>query len=300
MDTQALKTVILVSELGNFASAARVLDVDPSSVSRTVAAIEAELGVRLFQRSTRRLAVTEAGERYIRRIAPLVEELEHARDEAVTTSGAVQGNLRLTASVAFMQECIVPHVGEFLVDYPDISLELLPSDTNLDLFGDNIDLAIRLAAAPEGDVISTRLCNTRYKVIAAPAYVEREGRPAHPSELSARECARFALPGFRDQWLFRSGSDPVFEVPVSGRLVTTGALALRQAALNGIGPALLPDWLTAEPLRKGHLIDLFPDYACTATSFDTGAWALYPSRSFLPRKVRVMIDFLRQRLNAAD
>ncbi|HHL21059.1 MAG TPA: LysR family transcriptional regulator [Aliiroseovarius sp.] len=297
MNLDDLKTLRLVARQGSFAAAARVLNVDPSSVSRTIAGLERTLGLRLFQRSTRRLGLTEEGEIYLRRIAPLIDELDHAREAAAGVSQAPSGTLRLTASVAFAQECIVPHLGDFHAFYPQIAVELLPTDANLDLTAGGIDLAVRLASVPSGDLISTRLRATRYRVCAAPDYLARHGPITRPEDLSDHACLRFALPEFRSRWRFRQGDGEPIEVSVDGWLVIANALSLRRAALDGLGPVLLADWLVARELAAERLVDLFPDWECTATDFETGAWALYPSRSYLPRKVRVMIDFLRARLN---
>jgi DNA-binding transcriptional LysR family regulator len=299
MDLAMLRTLALVAQHGSFAAAARVLDLDPSSVSRIVANAEASLGLRIFQRTTRRLRITEEGEIYLRRAVPLIEELEHAREEAGRARSEPSGTLRLTASVAFAHECIVPHLGDFHGRYPEISLELLPTDATLDILANGIDLAIRLAPAPEGDLVSTRLIRTRYRVCAAPGYLAQHGPLSGPRDLSGLNCLRFALPEFRSRWLFRRAGEEPFEVAVSGRTVIANALSLRQAARDGLGPALLADWLIGGDLARGDLVDLFPEYDCTATEFDTAAWALYPSRSFLPRKVRVAIDFLREKLRQA-
>ncbi len=167
MELDALKMIALVARQGSFASAARVLDLDPSSVSRSVANTEAALGLRIFQRSTRALSLTEEGEVYLRRIEPLLDELEHARETARQSSVAPSGTLRLTASVAFAHECLVPLLGDFRRRYPEISIELIPTDATLDIAANSIDLAIRLAPAPKGDLISTRLMTTRYLVCAS-------------------------------------------------------------------------------------------------------------------------------------
>lgn len=286
--------VALVAQQGSFAAAARLLDLDPSSVSRRVANTEAALGLRIFQRSTRTLSVTDEGESYLRRIVPLLDEFEHARELARRSRVEPTGTLRLTASVAFAHECLVPLLGDFNRRYPEVSLELLPTDANLDISASAIDLAVRLAPAPTGDLISTHLATTRYLVCASPAYIDAHGPIEEPKDLSGRDCLRFALPEFRTRWRFRDEAGQVSEVPVSGRMVIANALSLRRAAQDGLGPALLADWLVSEDVREGSLVDLFPDYDCTATEFDTAAWLLYPSRSFLPQKVRVMIDFLRE------
>ena len=296
MDTDLLKTVALVAQQGSFAAAARVLNVDPSSVSRAVASAEAALGLRLFQRTTRSLTVTEEGEYYIRRVTPLLEELDAARETAGASQRTPSGTLKMTASVAFSHECIVPHLGVFQAQYPEISLELLPTDATLDIAANGIDLAIRLGSAPRGDLISTRLAQTRYVVCASPGYLASHAPIVVPEDLSAHDCLRFALPEFRTRWRFRRSDAAPFEVPVNGSIIIANALSLRRASLEGMGPVLLADWLVGTDIAKGRLVDLFPDHDCTATEFDTGAWALYPSRSYLPHKVRAMIDFLRERL----
>ncbi|MCT8160363.1 LysR family transcriptional regulator [Pseudoruegeria sp. SHC-113] len=296
MDIATLKTLALVAQHGSFAAVARVLNLDPSSVSRAVGTAEATLGLRLFQRTTRALALTEEGAVYLSRIAPLLEEFDHAREAAAQATRKPSGTLRMTASVAFAHECVVPHLGAFRARYPEVSVELLPTDTNLDLIAGGIDLAIRLAAAPSGDLISTRLLRTRYLVCAAPSYLAQHGPIAHPEDLAHHPCLRLALPEYRNRWRFRAADGRSFEVPVSGYFVIANGLSLRQAAVDGLGPVLLADWLVARDLAAGRLVSLFPDLDCTATSFDTGAWALYPSRAFLPLKVRVMIDFLRDAL----
>jgi DNA-binding transcriptional LysR family regulator len=294
MDIESLRIVALVERQGSFASAARVLNVDPSSVSRHVAVVEAALGLRLFQRTTRSLRLTEEGAVFLGRIPALIEEFDRARDEAAAIRRGPRGTLRMTASVAFADVRIVPHLGAFRDRYPGLAVELLPTDANLDLAAAGIDLAVRLAPAPKGDLVSTRLMVTRYLVCASPDWIARHPPLAEPGELAGHDCLRFSLPEFRTRWLFRRGAEEPFEVPIGGSILIGSALSLRQAAVAGLGPVLLADWLVAEDIRAGRLVRLFPDHDATATSFDTAAWLLYPSRSFLPRKVRVMIDFLRE------
>lgn len=298
MEIASLKTVLLVQAHGSIAGAARALNLDPSSVSRTVAAAEADLGVRLFQRTTRRLTVTEEGQIFLTRLAPLMEEIEAAREDARGLRGKPTGLLRMTTSVAFAHHAILPLVPKFQELYPDITIDLQSSDANLDLVENSIDLAIRLAPAPKGDLVSTRLMKTRYQVVASPDYLD--GRPAitEPTQLSQLNCIRFALPGLQDSWTFQDETKPPFEVPVDGNLLSSNALTIRRAVGMGLGIAMLPDWLIRDDLREGRLISLFPDHRSTATVFDTAAWALYPNRTYLPQKVRVMIDFLRSNMRS--
>lgn len=296
MDADTLKTLLLIARQGSLAGAARVLDTDPSALSRLLAGAEDRLGFRLFHRSTRRLSVTEAGQDYLARIEPLVEALEAARDEAAGADRTPRGHVRLTTSTAFGQVCVLPHLPALRRACPEITLELLLDDAPRDLVADRIDLALRLAPAPRGDLISTRLMRTRYHVCAAPGYLAQHGTPEHPTGLSRHDCLRMALPEYRTRWLFRDTRGATEEVPIDGTLILSGALALREAALLGLGPALLADWLAAEGLASGALVDLFPDHQVTATGFDTGVWALYPDRAHLPARTRAVLDFLRRNL----
>ena len=295
MDTQALRTLQLVAHHRSFAGAARVLDVDPSSVSRVVASVEAQLGLRLFQRSTRQLSVTEAGALYLARVGPLLDDLDLARDAAAQVGARPSGRVRLTASVAFGQEVIVPHLADLRDTLPEIELDMLFTDQMVDLLAAQVDIAIRLAPAPKDDLISTRLMSTRYRVVVAPSYVATHGHPRRPQDLETRDCLRMSLPDYRTEWRFRDAQGDG-AVPVSGPFVMSNVLALRAAARSGLGPALLADWMTDGDIARGALVDLFPNHAVTATSFDTAAWLLYPSRAYLPAKVRAVIDFLRARI----
>lgn len=296
MNSFNLKILADVARYGSFASAARAHGLDPSSVSRIVAIVESELGIRLFQRSTRQLSLTEAGTVYLQRIEAILDELERAREDALSLRRKPQGTLRLTASVAFGQRCLVPLLSAFRTAYPDFKLELLFTDDNLDLIGERIDLAIRLGPGARGDLISTKLRDTHYHVCASPAYIAAARPIAEPGDISHHACVLSTLHEFRSPWLFRNETGQVEEVPVMGDILISTPLALREAAIAGLGPALLADWLIDKDVDEGRLVDLFPNYRVAATSFDSAAWLLYPSRAFLPNKVRVMIDFLRQRL----
>lgn len=295
MDIEALRVFADVAHSGSFSAVARARGVEPSSVSRAIATIEAELGERLFQRTTRKLTLTEAGTLYLARIEPLVAQFDEAAGEARAMGRGPVGTLRLSVSVAFGVARIVPLLGDFKARFPALTIELLMSDAQVDLVRDGVDLAIRLAPGVDANVVVTRLADTRYHVVASPAWLAAHPL-AGPESLSDQSVLRFTLPGYRDRWLFRDPAGDIMSVPVGGTLLMSNALGLRDAAIAGLGPALLADWMIERDLAEGLLIDCFPNWRATATDFDTSAWAIYPSRSFLPNKVRVTIDFLREAL----
>lgn len=294
MNIDHLTLLLDVTRRGSFASAAKEQALDPSSVSRVIAKLEEELGFRIFQRSTRRLSLTEAGQVFVKRVEAIVEEFSRARSEALDATDMVGGTLRLTASVAFGQICILPLLPAFRARYPALKLDLLFTDANLDLVAERIDLAVRLAPALHGDLIAVKLADMGYSVVATPDYVERNGKPGAPQDLARHSCVLLDLDGLRATWRFRDGRTKDSVVDVSGEVTVSNPLALLGAARAGLGPALLADWMMVDLLKRGELVDLFPAHAVTASTFDTAAWIVYPSRVFLPRKVRVMIDFLKE------
>jgi DNA-binding transcriptional LysR family regulator len=296
MDTTDLETLMVVLRLGSFAAAARELHVDPSSISRVVAALESELGTRLLQRSTRRLALTEAGAVLAQRLGPLLEELQQARQAAIDSTGEARGTLRISVSNTFGLRRIVPLLPAFCRVHPALEIELVLTDAIVDLVAERIDVAVRSGVLHDSTLVAQPLLQTRYRVVASPAWLRERGRPPRkPQELEHCACLSFSLPGFRDRWLFsRTDDGPKIEVRVKPRILMTNGLALRECTLAGLGAALLPDWLIEDDLAAGLLVDLFPRQHASFVDAPTGIWLVYPSRSYVPAKVRAFIDFVRQ------
>jgi DNA-binding transcriptional LysR family regulator len=297
METDQLRLFVEVARRCNFALVARDRAIDPSSVSRLIAGLETDLGVRLFQRTTRRVVLTEAGHRYLSRVEPLLNDLDHARDEVLAVSGELVGTLRLTTSIAFGRQRLVPLLPAFRTQFPRLRLELLLTDAILDLVDERVDLAVRLGPSFDTSLVGIKLCDTRYLVCASPDYLKRVAPLRQPHDVASHRCLLGAQPEFRTRWLFRNPRGAVSEVAVDGDLVVSNPLALRDCALAGMGPCLLASWLVEDDLAAGQLIDLFPKYRVTATDFQTAAWLLYPSRTYLPNKVRATIDFLKRHWN---
>ena len=296
MDLQHLRTFAAVVDEGSFAGAARVLDVAPSMVTRAVAALEATLGARLLQRTTRKVALTDAGAAYLERVRPLIGELDHAADELRSATGAVRGTVRVTASVAYGQAVLVPLLPALHTAHPSLEVDLMLGDAVVDLVSQRIDVALRLGPAVDSSLVGMRLRPVRFRVVASPGYLVSHGRPRKPADLAACDCLRFALPGFRTRWTFRDRAGRTEDVAVRGWLVMSTALALHRAALDGLGPALLGDWLVDDDVEAGRLVDLFPAHEATATNFDSAVWLLYASREHVPRRVRAFVDFVKARL----
>jgi DNA-binding transcriptional LysR family regulator len=301
MDLTLLSTFADVVRRGSFAAVARDRDTDASSISRAVAALEGSLGVRLFQRTTRRLALTEAGSAYYERVVPLLEGLAAANAEVTDLGDQPLGTVRVTASVAFGQRVVVPMLPEFLARHPGLGVDLVLSDTVLDVVGQRIDLAIRLGTLPDSDLVATKLASVTYRVVASSAYLSERGCPTVPAELAGHDCLRFGLAGFRDRWRFRQGrgeAASAFDIPVSGRVVISNGLALQSCALAGLGVALLPCWLVDDAVRAGQLVDMFPGWEVSGTDFANAVWLVFPTRAYVPRKTRAFVDALQAWMHA--
>lgn len=297
METEALKTFVEVVRTGSFAAVARRLDVDPSSVSRVIAVLEAQIGFRLFQRTTRHLAPTEAGALYFERILPLLEGMEQANTEARDVLGEPRGRLRVTASVAFGTVVLVPILPRLRAAYPGLGIDLILTDAVIDIIAEKVDIAIRLGQLSDNRLVSAKLMPTRYRAVASPSYLKRASQLRRPSDLSSHDCLVFPLPGYRSHWKFRDKRAQVSEVPIKGTVSISNSLALRRAALDGLGPALLANWLVDPDIHRKALVELFPRCEASAQDFDTAAWIVYPSRAYVPRKVRVFIDFLKAEIS---
>jgi len=292
MDLESVRLFIDVVKQGSFAAVARQRDLDPSSVSRAISGLESELGFRLFQRTTRKLAPTEAGNEYYGRVQDLVGQFDRAGEEALDLVSQPTGTLRVTACTSFGQRVLAPLLPKIRTRYPELRIDLVLDDQQVDIVNEQIDVAIRFGNRPEGDFITHHLVPRRFHVCASPSYITENGTPTHPRDLERLDCLLFPMPGYRSAWKFRNSAVESFSVPVAGHLMISHGLTMTACATAGLGPALLPDWLCLDEIEAGSLVDLFPEFECTATSFGTAAWLVYPSRNYMPLKLRVFNDFL--------
>lgn len=299
MEMDALKLFVEVMRQGSFAEVARARGAAPSSVSRAIAGLEHELGIRLFQRSTRKLEPTEAGAVYFERVASIVSELDAARQVAADVTEEPTGVLRVTAPAVFSQLYIVPLLPTLSTRYPALSVELLLTDAYLDLIEERIDVAIRLGSLQDSSYVATRLRTNRFRICASPAYLERRGTPSSPRALMDHNCLLFPRRGYNLNWLFKDADGNIANVPITGNCLVTSSEAIRQCALAGMGLALLPEWLVDEDIRSGLLVNLFAEYAVTATDYDSAVWLLYPSREYMPLKTRIFMDHLLESLRSS-
>ncbi len=297
MDLYQIQIFLDVVELRSFAAVARKREIDPSSVSRLIAGLEDELGTRLFQRTTRSLNLTDEGQRFAPRMFSLVEEWCLASEELKGGRVEPEGRLRLTCSVAYGYQRIIPLLPKFQAMYPKVELDIIMTDANIDLIAEGVDLAIRLAPNLDSSLVGRRLHATRYFVVASPEYLDACVPINSPTELEHQECLRYAIPNLKPIWIFRHEENEQ-KVAVKGRLAMSNPLAIRESARRGMGVALLANWLVVDDIVSGRLVRLLKDYEATTTTFDTAAWVLYPSRRYVPEKVRCLISFLKDQFNS--
>lgn len=297
MELRSLEILIDVMRHGNFTAAAKGRKLDPATVSRIIASIEVELGMRLFQRTTRRLRPTEAGLAYFERIEPLVEDLRRANSVAEDLTARPRGRLKVASAVSFAEVNLVPLLPEFSARHPELDLDLVLTDSDLDLVAEHIDAAIVIGPLRDKSSVAHRLCDYTPVVCASPDYIRKHGRPTTPDELAHHPCLSLALRGFAaGQWKFTCrNTDRIKRVRIREHLRTSNAMALKLCALRGMGIALQARWMIGCELRDGRLIDLFPDFKVTSALGEVAAWLVHPSRDYVPKKVRVFVDFLKER-----
>ncbi len=279
-----------VVEGRSFSAAARKLGLTRSAVSRQVAGLEDRLGVRLLNRTTRQLSVAEAGAVYFEHCVRILAEAAAAERAVMDLDEAPRGLLRVNAPMSFGLGHLGPAVAEFLTRHPAIKVALTLDDRVVDLVGEGYDVAVRIAELPPSTLIARRLAVNRRVLCAAPAYLERAGRPQHPAELASHACLSYAYLATGNDWRFRGPDGPV-SVRVDAALSANNGDVLRQFALRGLGILLSPTFIVSEDLRRGALVPLLEDW----TDADTGIYAIYPHSRHLSPKVRAFVDFLAAR-----
>ncbi|HHJ35797.1 MAG TPA: LysR family transcriptional regulator [Gammaproteobacteria bacterium] len=291
MDTATLHLFIDVMRTRSFTAIAKARGIAASSVSRSISGLEAEVGVRLFHRTTRQVVPTEAGLLYFERIHTVLEELEQARQIATDTSQQPKGTLKITAPVVFGEHHIIPLLAEFSRQYPDLSLEFILNDRYNDLIEERIDIAIRVGTLDDSSYIAKRLATMSFYITASPEYLEKHGTPAEPEQINNHNCLLFPRSGYNSNWLFKKQKNTQ-EISISGKYLITQSSAIKQCTLSGMGLSLLPDWLIQPEIDKGQLVKLFDEFQVTATDYKGAVWMLYPSREYVPAKVKLFSDFL--------
>lgn len=287
---EEIEAYAAVAESGSFAAAAKRLGRDASVLSRRVTALETRLGVQLLARTTRRMAFTEAGSAYLRRVQALLGELAVADAEAADQASAPRGVLRLALPSAFGRMWVAPLLPGFLAAHPAIRVEVQHSDRYVDLVGDGMDAAVRVGALRDSGLITRRLAPFRRLLCASPAYLSARGTPNAPEALAGHACLSFTGHRFGPDWPLRRGSKQV-TVRTNGPLVSDDGEALAAAAVGGAGIMLAADWLIGRELADGRLVEVLPGWSEDGTG---AVHAMLPPGRLVPAKTRAFVDWVAE------
>ena len=287
MDTLNGFTVFTkVVESGGFSAAARELNMSKSAVSKHIAKLEDHLGVRLLNRTTRKLSPTEVGATFYERARRIVQDVEETERAVSALHAEPRGTLRINVPMSFGILHIAPALPDFLSRYPDIKVDMVLNDRVVDLLDEGFDVAIRIARMPDSTLITRKLAPFRQALCATPAYWREHGIPTCPSQLKDHNCLIYSYLLSGNEWAFR-GPEGKISVKVSGNIHANSGEALRAAALKGAGVLLSPAFIVKEELISGDLQAVLTEFCET----DLAIYAVYPHNRYLSAKVRAFVDF---------
>lgn len=293
-NVKTMKLFLSVVQIGSLSGAGRQAGLSPASVSRQITALEDDFGVRLLNRTSRRLSLTEAGQVYLERAERLLQDFDEMRDAVSQLAIRPRGILRIQSRISLGTQHVAPLIPTFLAQYPDLKIDLWLTDNDLDLTEHGIDLAIRTGDVADSLLIGRRLASSPRVVCASPEYWAQHGKPKKPEAIKDHNCLtyRFEFGTAAALWQFRNDEGLAIDIPVTSNFQTNNGEALRLAALSGLGVALLPAWSVKEHLISGTLERVLSEYQTTVSDLDTGIYAVYLSRRNLSLKTRLFIDYL--------
>jgi DNA-binding transcriptional LysR family regulator len=286
----AMEAFVLVVDSGSFSAAARRLDVGQPAVSKLVAQLEDRLGVKLLVRTTHGLTATEAGLNYYERARRSLQEAEEAELAARGTGSGLSGRLRVTAAVTFARIHLMPRLPEFLARHPDLEVDILLDDRNIDLVQEGIDVALRMGRRlADSSLTARRIASGRHAVLGTPAYFARAGEPAAPADLAAHEAVIYAVGGAGALWTFRRNGAEL-EVTLRGRLRVSAAEGVRAAVLVDAGLSIVSEWMFAPEIADGTVKTVLADWELPPIDL----WAVFPAGRSATTKARTFASFVEE------
>ncbi|MFQ5775311.1 MAG: LysR substrate-binding domain-containing protein [Kiloniellaceae bacterium] len=290
----AMQVFVRVVETGGLSAAGRALGLAPSSVSRRVGELEHMLGVRLLQRTTRKLSLTEAGETYYERSRDIVRAVEEANLAVTEKRAGPSGILRVTVPASVARLHVAPAVAAFHAQYPAVRVAMSVTDRMVDIVGEGLDVAVRVGRLDDSSLIARKVGEGRRLVCASPSYLKRAGRPKRPDELSGHACLTFRTHPGSNLWRFGNGKAAI-QVRATGPFFADDGETLVAAACAGLGLVLVPEWLVGGEISRGRLVEVLAD--CAPDPATTPLYAIYAPGPYTAPKVRAFVEFLAGRFS---
>jgi DNA-binding transcriptional LysR family regulator len=290
----ALEIFVGVVDAGSFSAVARRQRIGQPAVSKAVVQLEEWLGVSLLMRSTRSVVPTEAGRIFYERAKRTIEEADEAVVAARGTASGLSGKLRVSTSICFGRLDVIPNLSAFLAENPDLDVELVLDDRNVDLVNEGIDVALRMGAMPDSNMTMRQIAEGRRLVVATPAYLQRHGTPTSPGDLINHQAIIYTRGG-GESWTFRKANAEV-SVVLQGRLKVTQAEGLREAVICDMGLTVASEWLFSSELRSGKVVAVLEDWALPTTSLS----AVYPTGRLASTKARAFVSFVERFMTRPD
>lgn len=288
-----MRTFVQVAKSGNFSAVAREIGVSQATVSKKIAWLEAHLGVRLISRNSREQSLTEAGVTYFERCQTILSDIDEADSTTKGLQATPSGTLRVSAPVVLGRLLLAPHLPDFLAAYTQLNVDVLLSDDFIDLYGRGVDLAIRAQVLQDSDLVARPLLSNPMRLVASPEYLERHGTPSEPDDLCAHNCIIYSFDEKVNIWRFRK-NDKLVSVSVSGNFRCDNGDIIVSAVEAGTGLAILPVWMVNDALKTGKMVEVMP----TCKPPPLPIHAVYPKSRHTPLKVRVLVDFLQERMSS--
>lgn len=282
----AIPVFVEVVKQGGFSAAARSLGISKAAVSKRVLQLEANLGVRLLHRTTRKISLTEAGERYFVHARKALAAANEAEDAVTELQGEPRGVLRINVPMSFGRLQIAPMIPLFAERYPQLGIELVMDDRRVDLVEGGFDAAIRIGDLPDSSLIARKLTRCRILICASPAYIARYGQPTSPQDLVNHHCITYSYAEDGSDWTL-TGKGGTQRIAVTGKYKANNGEALIELAKGGLGIGRFPSFIAGPHLQNGDLVPLLKDYSVQ----EKFVYAVFPERAYLPAKVRVFLDF---------